>query len=128
MVFKFLQTFPLGAKSLFFLLGLCGALSALALFLGWSQRAFLAGFVFSQIYALFFFYSAVFLFEGKKKTLGLALLFGKWLVLLLALMAVLWIWEGKPFLLGLSGLPAFWLSLAFEKLKKRRSAAIAQKA
>ena len=119
MVFKFLQTFPLGIKSLLFQFVYALILFALVSFLEWSRAAFLAGFLFSQVYMLFFFYSVFFLFQGTKIFLGLFLMFFKWLLLFLVLIAVSWFLESKSFLLGLSGLLSFLLCYVFENLKRK---------
>ena len=119
MVFKFLQTFPLGIKGLFFQLIYAIVLFTLVSFLNWSQTAFLIGFFFSQLYMFFFFFSVFLLFQESKRNLGLFLMFLKWLLLLLVLIAVSWFLEGKSFLLGLSGLLSFLLCYVFENLKKK---------
>ena len=117
MVFKFLQIFPLGAKGLLFQFGYALVLYALVSFLHWSRAAFLSGFLFSQIYMLFFFYSAFLLFQEGKRKWGLLLMFFKWFLLLLALIAVSWFLDGKSFLLGVSGLLSFLLCYAFESFR-----------
>lgn len=119
MVFKFLQTFPLGIKGLLFQLAYALVLFTLVSFLNWSRTAFLTGFLFSQVYLLFFFYSAFLLFQEGKRKWGLFLMFLKWLLLLLVLITVSWFLEGKSFLLGLTGLLSFSLCYVFENLRSK---------
>jgi len=119
MVFKFLQALPLGAKGLLFQLAYALVLFALVSFLNWSQTAFLTGFLFSQIYMFFFFYSAFLLFQEGKRKWGLLLMFLKWVLLLLVLIIVSWFLEGKSFFLGLTGLLSFLLCCVFENLKSQ---------
>ena len=121
MVFKILQKLPLSGKGFLF-----QTFYALTLFLflsvfGGSRTSFLFGFLFSQIYMLLFFYSASLLFQAKKRKLGLALMFIKWLSLFCVLILVSWFFEAKSFLLGLTGLLSFLLSYALEKIKKGKS-------
>ena len=119
MVSKFLQTSPLGIKSLFFQLFFALILFAFVFFLRWNQIAFLTGFLFSQIYMFLFFYSAFLIFQKKRRKLGLILMFLKWFFLLFVLITVSLFLEGRSFLLGLTGLLSFLLCYVFENLKRK---------
>lgn len=120
MVFKFLQGFPLGIKSLIFQAVYGLVLLALISIFGLSKTAFLAGFLFSNIYIFLFFYSTSFLLKKDKRRLGMILFFVKWFLLICVLVLVSWFIEGKAFLIGLSGILSFLLLYIFENLRKRK--------
>ena len=117
MVFKILQKFPLSLKSLFFQAFFSLFLFALLWFFGLGLKAFWAGFIFSQIYMLLFFYSAYLIFDQKYRRWGVFLLFIKWLFLLFLLFCVSWFLDSKSFLIGLSGTLSFLLCYVLERLK-----------
>lgn len=122
-LFKALKKIPLpiGAKSFLFQIYFGLLLFALVSFLGWSKISFVAGFLFSYLYMILFFYSAKLLFEHGKRKLGLTLMGVKWILLLLTLLGVGFLLQGKSFLMGLSAAPSFWLFYAFESFKKKFS-------
>ena len=118
MVSKILQKLPVSRKGLLLHLLYVLILLSLLFVLKLDKLSFVIGFVFSYLYAALFFYSIKLIFTQKRKSLGLLLLFSKWLLLLVALILVAWYLDGNSFLLGLSAILAILLSYILDQLKK----------
>ena len=121
MVFKVLQSFPIGLKSLAFQIGFAGILCFLLFFFKGHLPSFLLGFLFSQIYMAFFFQIGTLLLEPKKRKQGFFLLVVKWVFLVLVLLGVVLFLHGKSFVIGLSGIISFIACYAFERRDPHRT-------
>ena len=120
MVFKILQIFPLKIKGLIFQIFYAGFLFFLASVFNGNKLSLLIGFLFSQVYMLFFFQTASLILDPKRRTRGILFLFIKWILLACMLFYVSRFLEGKSFLIGLTGIFSFLLCYVYEHLNKAK--------
>lgn len=103
--FNFLKKpLVLSTRSLLFQIIYGVVLLTFVFFFNLHLLSFVFGFVFSYIYGFLLFYSTGLLFQKKRKTISIIIIFGKWIFLLCFLIWVSGFIEGIAFLIGLSAL------------------------